>query len=180
MKCFRRRRSRKQAQSVPEARIVETLLIPLTAGRRHTVNRSRIVLFCVLTALVGVLTPASVAASAAAEQSTFTKWVTTAPNMAGVVGGAVGDGSYAGEILKYTAGTTTVIEALYHFKGAKHSFTALVNVEQTGLKAVITGVVTEGWLKGSQVKGEYTQITSPLAPGDGTAFQGTLALGGSP
>jgi hypothetical protein len=142
------------------------------------VNRSRIILFCVLTALVGVLTPASLAASGA-EKSTFTKWVTTAPAMAGVVGGAVGDGSYAGEILKYTEGTTTVIEALYHFNGSKHSFTALVNVEQTGMKAVITGVVTEGWLKGSQVKGEYTQITSSQSP-NGTAFQGTLTLAGSP
>jgi hypothetical protein len=143
-------------------------------------SRSRTVLFCILMACAGFLTPASVFAGGAVEKSTFTKWVTTAPVMAGVVGGAVGDGSYAGEILKYTPGTTTVIEALYHFKGSKHSFTALVNVEQTGLKAVITGVVTDGWLKGSQVKGEYTQITSPLAPGDGTAFQGTLdVIGGA-
>jgi hypothetical protein len=153
------------------------------AGEREggkTLNRSRPVLFYVLIALLGVLTPASAAASAAAEHSTFTKWITTAPIMAGIVGGAVGDGSYAGEILKMTTGTTTVIEALYHFTGSKHSFTALVHVEQTGLKAVITGVVTEGWLKGGQVKGEYTQITSPQAPGDGTAFQGTLdILGGS-
>ena len=112
-----------------------------------------------------------------AEQNTFTKWVTTAPNMAGVVGGAVGDGSYAGQILKRTPGDTTVIEALYHFSGSKHSFTALVHVEQTGLKAVITGTVTEGWLKGNQVKGEYTQITSTQSP-NGTAFQGTLNIMG--
>jgi hypothetical protein len=110
------------------------------------------------------------------ETSTFTKWVTMYPNMAGVVGGAVGDGSYAGEILKYTPGQTTVIESLYHFKGSKHSFTALLHVEQTGLKAVLIGVVTEGWLKGNQAKGEYTQIKSEQAPGDGTAFQGTLDI----
>ena len=30
---------------------------------------------------------------------TFTKWITTFPNMAGVVGGAVGAGPFAGEIL---------------------------------------------------------------------------------
>ena len=30
---------------------------------------------------------------------TFTKWVTTYPNMAGVVGGDVGRGEFAGEIL---------------------------------------------------------------------------------
>ena len=112
----------------------------------------------------------------ALEKNTFTKWITTAPNMAGLVGGAVGDGSYTGEILKDTSGPVEVIESLYQFKGAKHSFTALVHVEQTGLKAVIMGVVTEGWRKGNQVKGEYTQITSSQAPGDGTAFQGTLDI----
>lgn len=143
-------------------------------------KRSRMVLFCILIALAGILTRAGVAAAADAKHNTFTKWVITLPSMAGVVGGAVGDGSYAGEVLKMTPGTTTVIEALYHFKGSKHSFTALVHVEQTGLKAVIVGVVTEGWLKGSQVKGEYTQIKSAQAPGDGTAYQGSIdIMGGS-
>lgn len=127
----------------------------------------------VLTVMAVILTTASVVASA--EQNTFTKWVTTSPSMAGVVGGADGDGTYAGEILKYTEGPTTVIEALYHFKGSIHPFTALVHVEQTGLKAVISGVVTEGWEKGDQVLGEYTQIKSKQSP-NGTAFQGTLNI----
>lgn len=127
----------------------------------------------VLTVLAVILTTASVAAFA--EQNTFTKWITTAPSMAGVVGGADGDGSYAGEILKYTEGPTTVIEALYHFNGSLHAFTALVHVEQTGLKAVISGVVTDGWEKGYQVQGEYTQIKSKQSP-NGTAFQGTLNI----
>lgn len=128
---------------------------------------------CILIAMAGILTIASV--TAAADQNTFTKWITTAPTMAGVVGGADGDGIYAGEILKYTPGDTTVIEALYHFNGSKHSFTALVHVVQTGMKAVISGVVTEGWLMGHQVKGEYTQIMSKQSP-NGTAFQGTLDI----
>ena len=140
-------------------------------------NRSKAYLVCFSIALVCILAPASVFATAVAEHNTFTKWVTTFPAMAGVVGGAVGDGSYAGEILKMTPGaTTTVIEALYRFNGPTHSFTALVHVEQTGLKAVISGVVTEGWMKGSKVKGEYTQITTSQAPGDGTAFQGTIEI----
>ena len=107
--------------------------------------------------------------------NTFTKWVTGFPAMAGVVDGDVGSGSYAGEILKYTPGTTTVIEALYHFNGSKHAFSALVHVEQTGLKAVISGVVTEGWLKGHTVEGTYTQITCTQAP-DGNCFQGSLEI----
>ena len=110
------------------------------------------------------------------DRNTFTKWVTTMPNMAGVVGGAVREGSYSGEFLKDTSGPVEVIEALYRFNGDKHSFTALVHVEQIGLKAVIMGVVTEGWHKGTPVKGEYSQITSAKAPGDGTAFQGTLDI----
>lgn len=108
-------------------------------------------------------------------ENTFTKWITTFPTMAGVVGGDVGACTYAGEILKYTPGSTTVIEALYHFNGSRHSFSALVHVEQTGLKAVITGVVTAGWLKGRPVEGRYTQITCTQSP-SGTCFQGSLDI----
>jgi hypothetical protein len=108
-------------------------------------------------------------------ENTFTKYVSAYPIMAGVVGGDVGPGTYAGEILKRTPGTTTVIEALYHFNGSRHSFTALVHVEQTGLKAVIIGVVTDGWLKGNMVEGQYMQITCTQAP-NGTCFQGTLDI----
>ncbi len=108
-------------------------------------------------------------------ENTFTKWITAFPTMAGVVGGDVGSGSYAGEILKYTPGSTTVIEALYHFNGSRHTFSALVHVEQTGLNAVISGVVTDGWLKGHPVEGRYTQIACSQAP-DGTCFQGSLDI----
>jgi hypothetical protein len=170
----------KQPPSADEADDGKDHGIPPESGKEAIeMIRSRVVLFCLSIGLVAVLMPAAAFAGGAAEHNTFTKWITTAPNMAGVVGGAVGDGSYAGEILKMTPGDTTVIEALYHLNGSAHSSTLLVHVEQTGLKAVISGVVTEGWLKGSKVKGEYTQITSPLAPGDGTAFQGTLDLMGA-
>lgn len=107
-------------------------------------------------------------------KATFTKWVTAFPNlpgqiadMAGVVGGVVGEGTFTGEVLFYNPGPTATslshFVAFYHFTGPKHSFTALVNVVQTGsgpgTKAVITGVVTDGWLKGHAVKGEYTEGT---------------------
>jgi hypothetical protein len=118
--------------------------------------------------------------------NTFTKWVTALPllpgdvaDMAGIVGGEVGQGSFAGTVLRKVVGPTTSIEALYHFNGSSHSFTALVHVEQTGLNAVIVGVVTDGWLKGSMVNGAYAQIT--CAQGlNGTCFQGTLDLSGEP
>jgi hypothetical protein len=113
---------------------------------------------------------------------TFTKWITTFPNMAGDVGGAVGTGPFAGEILNIaTVGNITKIEALYHMNGSRHSFTAHVYVTQnnvTGM-AVITGRVTEGWLEGVPVTGEYTVFAKcPMStPGNvyGTlCFQGTL------
>jgi hypothetical protein len=114
--------------------------------------------------------------------NTFTKWVTgpgEAPvlaNMAGVVGGDVGDGAFAGEVLAKTpTAAGAVIDAFYYFTGSEHSFTALVHVVQTGLEAVITGRVTAGWPLGELVAGEYTQTTCPESPAaDQKCFKGTL------
>jgi hypothetical protein len=113
--------------------------------------------------------------------NTFTKWVTdfNAGTMAGFVGGDVGSGTYAGQILHVeVTATGVVIDAMYHFSGSRHSFSALVRVVQTGFEngatAVITGRVTEGWLLGNEVDGEYTQIACDQA--GGTCFQGTLAI----
>ena len=117
-------------------------------------------------------------------ENTFTKWVTgpgVAPvlaNMAGVVGGDVGAGAFAGEVMTKTpTATGAVIDAFYHFNGSRRSFTASVHVVQTGLKAMITGRVTAGWLKGNRVVGEYTQTTCPESPAAGnTCFKGTLDI----
>jgi hypothetical protein len=149
----------------------------------HISARTRLTRALALMAAIALLTLSSGVGLVSADgdrhhgdaENTFTKWITAFPAMAGVVGGDVGDGTYAGEILKYTPGSTTVIEALYHFSGSRRSFTALVHIEQTGLKAVITGVVTDGWLKGHPVKGKYTQITCIEAP-DGTCFRGKLDI----
>jgi hypothetical protein len=120
---------------------------------------------------------------------TFTKWVTTTPpaegvlaNMVGVVGGAVGPGTYTGEVVSLnTVGNITSIEALYHFNGSKHSFTADLKITQDDLagRATITGRVTEGWLKGASVTGEYNVLAvCPIDTPDnayGTVcFQGAL------
>ena len=106
----------------------------------------------------------------------FTKWVTAWPLMAGVADEDAGNGSFAGEVLKFTPGATTKIEALYQVTGSKHSFTALVHIEQTGLKAVITGVVTDGWLKGHAVTGEYTQGTCDHDGITTDCYTGTLEI----
>jgi hypothetical protein len=121
-------------------------------------------------------------------ENTFTKWVTgpgVAPvlaNMAGVVGGDVGAGAFAGEVMSkvptITGGVTTgaVIDAFYHFNGSRHSFTASVHVVQTGLTAVITGRVTAGWLKGNLVEAGYTQIKCDHDGITTTCFQGWLDI----
>lgn len=148
--------------------------------------------------LVGLVLVAAIAGSALAYNSgakghtfddTFTKWVTTtAPdagvvaNMVGVVGGDVGPGAYAGEVLSAnTVGNITSIEAMYHFNGRKHAFTAHLNITQdeSAGTATITGNVTEGWLKGASVTGEYTilsvcPIETPDNAYDTVCFQGAL------
>src|SRR4029079_15052753 len=78
--------------------------------------------------------------------ATFTKWmVGEGPQMAGTVGGSVGDGTYNGKVLDMSVGPTTPVEALYGFHGSEQEFTALVHIEQTGLEAVISGVVIDGF-----------------------------------
>src|SRR5215207_8963525 len=148
--------------------------------------------------LLGLMLVATTAGAALAYNSdakghtfddTFTKWVTTSPpaagvvaNMVGAVGGDVGPGTYTGEVLSVnTVGNITSIKALYHFNGSKHTFTAALNVTQdeSAGTATITGQVTEGWLKGASVTGEYTVLAvCPLDTPDnayGTVcFQGVL------
>lgn len=100
--------------------------------------------------------------------NTFTKWVTTSKpadgvlaNMVGIVGGDVGPGTYQGEVINMnTLGNITSIQALYHFNGSKHAFTANLNITQddSAGTATITGQVTKGWLKGASVTGEYNVL----------------------
>jgi hypothetical protein len=111
--------------------------------------------------------------------STFTKWlVGDGPEMVGVAGGAVGDGgSYSGRVLELEEGDpTTVVRAVYRLAGPEHDFTALMYVEQTGLRAVLAGVVTDGWNKGSFVRGEYTEIQHEHDGTTSAAWQGTLSF----
>lgn len=126
-------------------------------------------------------------------ENTFTKWITgpgPAPivaSMAGIVGGDVGDGTFSGEVLTLVdnpappAGDgTRVINAVYHFNGSRHSFTALMHVVATGHAfgdtAVLTGVVSEGWLAGNLVEAQYTQGTCTHGGVTTTCFSGTLDI----
>jgi hypothetical protein len=128
---------------------------------------------------------------------TFTKWVTTlGPDpstlagtlMTGVVGGDVGDGTYAGIVL---GDDTTSMpgfwlgHALYSFIGSDHTFVVNNHITEddtvTPITATLHGRVVVGWMRGARMTGEYTQFdTCPIAtPGNvlGTVcFQGTLHL----
>jgi hypothetical protein len=73
-----------------------------------------------------------------------------------------------------------VIDAVYHFNGSEHSFTALMHVvatgHATGDTAVLAGRVTDGWLAGNLVSAEYTQVICTHGAVTGTCFQGTLEI----
>ena len=110
-------------------------------------------------------------------ENTFTKWANTLPQMAGVVGGDVGTGTFSGEVLSFVqVGNVATIHAVYRFNGSRHSFTADVVVVQTDLDAVITGFVTDGWLKGNLVEAQYRQITCSHDGITTDCFRGTLDI----
>jgi hypothetical protein len=108
---------------------------------------------------MGAMVSEATTSGTATDAATFTKWmVGEGPEMAGAVGGAVGAGVFAGRVLDMQMGPTTTVEALYGFQGSERAFRALVHVEQTGLEAVISGVVIDGWGKGRPVRGAYSEI----------------------
>ena len=123
---------------------------------------------------------------------TFTKYVVNIPNQPGLIANMVGAGAgdagdvlFTGEVLSRVVdpntGVITVV-AFYHFTGSKHSFSAIIHAEQQvagiGQKGVIIGVVTDGWLKGHAVEGEWTVIPPCYAPGTGlgNCFEVTLEI----
>jgi hypothetical protein len=128
-------------------------------------------------ALLLVTIGAGAASAGGGRHATFTKWVTDWPNMAGVVGGSVGEGAFSGQVIDYAPGPTTLITAIYHFDGTRHDFTARMHVEQTGLHAVLVGVVIDGWGKGKLVTGAYDQITCEHGGLTTDCFAGYLDVG---
>lgn len=115
--------------------------------------------------------------------NTFTKWITGpgptpyVATMGGIVGGDVGGGTFSGFVVTKTlTATGAVIDAIYQFHGSRHSFTAPVHVVQTGLTAAISGQITDGWLAGASVEGQYTQGTCTHGGLTITCFSGTLTI----
>jgi hypothetical protein len=105
--------------------------------------------------------------------------------MAGVVGGDVGPGRYAGLVL--SDDTTSrpgfwLAQALYGFFGSRHSFVAhnfiTENDTTSPITARIRGVVIWGWMRGARVTGGYTMLDPCPIPTPGNVF-GTVCFQGS-
>ena len=116
---------------------------------------------------------------------TFLKWITNTPNMAGVVSGDVGGGTFAGLILtRVMEGAIAKIEALYHINGKALQFTAhnYITFDTQKGTAVIEGSVPDGVLKGARVKGEFQVIrpcgiiNAQIGSSGDVCFQGNLVI----
>jgi|SRR5688572_26624538 len=113
---------------------------------------------------------------------TFTKWITTFPSMTGFTGGDVA-GTYAGEVLRIASFDNDKIvelEARYEVTDPSglRSFTALIagkQNNQTG-KAVLNGVITEGWRVGAQVQVTFQVITPCEFGTSNVCFTGTIRV----
>lgn len=154
-------------------------------------------------AVVAQARPAGTASPAGGKSNrsadvTFTKWVTGLPadpsktlagaTMVGVVGGDVGQGTYAGMVVKDDTTSKKGFwlgDALYGFFGSEHSFVARNFITENDtvkpITARIRGVVILGWMKGARVTGEYTQrdkcpMPTPKNVSGATCFEGTLHL----
>jgi hypothetical protein len=150
-------------------------------------------------ALAAGVAPGAVSADSGNVEATFTKWVVgdTDPtadadlfDMVGIVGGAVGAGTFTGEVFtEQTSGTTTTIHAFYHINGSHISFVAdnMVTQDDTTGIATIVGHVVGGPLTGATVTGGYRTMSTCdiLTPGNilpapgsvrGECFKGTLRV----
>jgi hypothetical protein len=143
----------------------------------RSIVRRRLLVSIATVALLLVSLGAGTASAGGGQHATFTKWITSWPSMAGVVGGAVGDGEFSGSVVDYAPGPTTLITAIYDFGGSRHNFTARMHVEQTGLHAVLVGVITDGWERGKLVTGAYDQITCEHGGLTTDCFRGYLDVG---
>ena len=132
---------------------------------------------------VGATTDRSPSSERHVVEIAYEKWITTYPAMAGNT--SYGPGTFTGTILSRVPSADGVIihlEAEYVITDPQkrgHSFTALIEGDESlaTQSALLTGVVTDGWMKGAPVTVNFRII----APCDvigrtGTCFRGTIRV----
>ncbi len=99
--------------------------------------------------------------------------------IAGVAEGDLGDGTLTGDAfnpVEVLLDGSVTFEAEYRLVGPKHSFTVhFRTVQAPDNSGVITGVVTDGWLKGNEVVGQYTARSCNEGV-NLTCFDGTFVI----
>lgn len=117
------------------------------------------------------------------KEVSFTKWYTTSPAMTGFT--CYGANTYAGEILsRIPDGNFVYLKARYEVTDPRgdRSFKAVIEgtLDNTTGKAVLNGVVIEGWKTGAPVYVTFQRIApcafavGPSVPG--VCFQGTIEI----
>ena len=113
---------------------------------------------------------------------TFTKWITAYPAMAGFT--SYGPGTYAGKLLSrvpFDNGVIVQLQALYMITepSGDRSFTAVIEGTENLVtqRAVLNGVITEGWRTGAHVHVTFDVITPCQFGTRNTCFQGTIRIG---
>ena len=134
-------------------------------------NKIRNVTFATLAALAAALavpTSPALADQPANTQVvvTFTKWIIAGGVMPGIVGGELGEGVFAGQVLslvRIADGQIAKLDVRYGVVvGGGRSFNAVLHGSsnsQTGI-GVLSGFITDGWLTGAQVQVRWQRLAS--------------------
>ena len=131
---------------------------------------------------------------------TFTKWITTFPQMEGFWDGDPAN-KYVGEVLQRqvsqlqaencfqpapNCGRIIRLEALYEVHNGNRSFTALIRGGTSGDTgaAILDGTILFGWRVGAPVHVEFQTVLGTTgcvgAPLGANCFQGTIHVGRAP
>jgi hypothetical protein len=122
----------------------------------------------------------SLDASGPPVEITFTKWITTSPQMTGFTNdGAIG--TYAGEVLSRTPFDNLVIvelKARYEVidPNGLRSFKTVIEGKSTKGTAVLNGVITEGWMLGARTHVTFETITPCQFGTRNVCFRGTIRV----
>ncbi len=106
-------------------------------------------------------------------------WIVAGGVMPGIVGGELGDGVFAGQVLsqvRIADGKISKLDVRYGaVVGGGRSFNAVLHGtsnSQTGI-GVLSGFIVDGWLPGAQVQVRWQRLASAE---HGSIFVGTMTI----